>query len=435
MNPTQTVLAGNLRIERPHYSVPASEGGLSADELLSYTAGRTQFSTTIPGLQTAWDSTSMSALKRCPRYYQYMILQGLRPKSEALPLIFGIHYHTGHEIYAKQIAQGATPEQALSATVRYVLSATWDRGWSLSCSACQTTVFKYIENSAHCGSSDISGLTECPHCAAKFVLEADAAGADLADSSPASLSPDSDIVAEAGTALFTEVSDNHRTASLIKTEISAPWETTDTRRSRITLLRSIIWYYEHYKNDMVNTVTLATGKPAVELSVKLPTGVFSPANEEYYLCAHFDRIVEFAGDLYVADHKSSTFALTGDYFTKYSPDNQMSAYPFLANVTLGIPVRGVLIDAVQIGVGFSRFQRGPAHRTKSQLEEWFTGWKSFIRRAEDFAAERYWPMNEASCGNFGGCAFREVCSKSPESRHTFLQSNYFFVDWNPLKSR
>ncbi len=78
------------------------------------------------GVQFAWDSTSLGAAKRCPRYYNFTIRHGLRRKAEALPLTFGILFHKGREIYDKAIAAGVEHTQAQISLVRYILLATWN---------------------------------------------------------------------------------------------------------------------------------------------------------------------------------------------------------------------------------------------------------------------------------------------------------------------
>jgi hypothetical protein len=44
-------------------------------------------------------------------------------------------------------------------------------------------------------------------------------------------------------------------------------------------------------------------------------------------------------------------------------------------------------------------------------------------------------MNLSACGNYGGCPFRELCSRSPKVRENFLKSDYVDHNWDPLKAR
>lgn len=81
----------------------------------------TSFSPSVPGLQIAWDSTSLGLLKRCPRLYQYSMLDGWISKDAAIPLHFGILYHKGLERYDRLRADGADLDEALREAIRHVL--------------------------------------------------------------------------------------------------------------------------------------------------------------------------------------------------------------------------------------------------------------------------------------------------------------------------
>lgn len=88
-------------------------------------AGRLSFSPTLPTLQLAWDSTSLGALKTCPRYYQYNILEGYTAHTENVHLVFGTEFHAALELFDRARAQGMEHEDALLTAVAHVLTATW----------------------------------------------------------------------------------------------------------------------------------------------------------------------------------------------------------------------------------------------------------------------------------------------------------------------
>jgi hypothetical protein len=109
-------------------------------------------------------------------------------------------------------------------------------------------------------------------------------------------------------------------------------------------------------------------------------------------------------------------------------------------VVLDSPVRGVIIDAVQIlKEKPHHFARGFTYRTEEQLQEWVDGLQYWFATAETYAKENYWPMNDTACDKFGGCMFRGICSKDPGVRQAFLDSNFTKLAleerWNPLKPR
>lgn len=79
------------------------------------------FSSETPGFQIAWDSTSLGLIKRCPRLYYYQMIEGWQPKGMALPLIFGIHYHSAMETYDKAKASGLDHKDATREAIRHAL--------------------------------------------------------------------------------------------------------------------------------------------------------------------------------------------------------------------------------------------------------------------------------------------------------------------------
>lgn len=139
---------------------------------------------------------------------------------------------------------------------------------------------------------------------------------------------------------------------------------------------------------------------------------------------------------YIVTHNTTKTTLTARYFEGYSPDHQMSMYSFLAKSALSSPVNGVMIDAAQIAVGFTRFERGFTFRSPGQLNEWYDASMHTILRARAAHLENYFPMNPTACSNYGGCPFRRACCRSPEVREQFLKADYVQgAPMNPLEQR
>lgn len=294
-------------------------------------------------LQLAWDSTSLGALKTCPRYYEYVIVEGWTPRMLSVHLAFGQYYHSALETYDHARSAGADHDTATVAAVRRALSDTWVNG--------------------------------------------------------------------------------------------RPWNSDDKNKNRFTLVRTVVWYLEHFREDPMHTVQLANGKPAVELSFRFDSGHVTSEGEPLVLCGHMDRLVEYGGTYSVLDRKTTKTTISNDFFAGFSPDNQFSLYTSAGKVVYGLPIQGVIVDAAQVAVTFSRFMRGPSTRTPEQVDEWYNELQFWFRLAEFYAQQNYWPMNDKACGNYGGCAFREICSKSPSVRGKWLQASYKRRVWDPLQVR
>lgn len=214
-----------------------------------------------------------------------------------------------------------------------------------------------------------------------------------------------------------------------------PWDSEDSYKNRTTLVRSVIWHCEHYRNSPWQTVQLASGKPAVELSFRFEA--LEVAGESILLCGHMDKLVhsEAINKTFVADHKTSKNQLDARYFSQYTPHNQFSLYTIAGRVVLGDRCEGVLVSAAQIGVGFTRFALQPVGRPQAVLDEWLSDATYWISQAREFAQRNHWPMNDKSCSNYSGCSFARICKVSESHRKAHLQADFAPFNWNPLVVR
>lgn len=309
------------------------------------------FSSVIPQLPIAWDSTMLGLLKECPRKFQYVILEGWQSSGFAAHLEFGIAYHKALENYDNDKASGVDHDTATLNTVMFCMSY---------------------------GSRD-------------------------------------------------------------KNDRFVPYDALFTRepaKTRDTLLRSVLWYLEHFRDDPAQTVVLANGEAAVELSFKINLDMETPDGNPFLLCGHLDRVVDVDGQLWITDRKTTKNQISNRFWSQFTPNNQMSLYYMAGQLALKQPIRGILIDAVEIGATYSRFARHSIMRTPGQQDEWLKDTYTWIMIAMQYATEGYWPMNDKSCGNYGGCPFQPICAKDPKVRQTWLKSEgYHKRQWNPLISR
>jgi hypothetical protein len=187
----------------------------------------------------------------------------------------------------------------------------------------------------------------------------------------------------------------------------------------------------------MRTVILPNGKPAVELSFRYATSYISPDGNPYILCGHLDRLATLENMTFILDKKTSKYQLEDRWFEQFSPNNQMSGYAFAGKIVYKLPTQGVMIDGAQVLVNSTRFKRGFAHRTDSQLNEWYEEVGYWLSQAAFYAQTERWPMNDTSCDKWGGCEFRGICNRAPEVRSDFLNNpaKYAKRSWDPLKIR
>lgn len=284
------------------------------------------------GAQYAWDATSLTLLKECPRKYYYVMVANWQPKRKSHHLYFGQYLHSALETYDRLLADGADRETAIRGAIRRAIT--------------------------------------------------DSAGYEPGERKG----------------------------------------TPDKRKTRENLIRCLVWYFEKYNPDPCRTIRLANGAPAVELSFRFDAGL------GILLTGHLDRVAEFGDGVYVMDRKSTSSTVTGAsahyFFSGFNPDTQMTHYTLAGKVAYELPVRGVIIDAIQIGVETIEYGRDITHRSAAALDEYLENTYRWVSLAREFTAEDYWPMNESSCGNYGGCPFRSICALAPSNRERFLSTTF-----------
>ena len=305
------------------------------------------FSSRVPQLQLALDSTSLGEFKTCPRKYQYRILEGWVPRAQRIDLVFGLLIHGGVERYHHAKARGESHANALDAAVDWTLRETWD-------SAKQR-----------------------------------------------------------------------------------PLEMDDPQKNRISVFRTLVWYLDQWgeAGDPLQTIILQDGKPAVELSFQFGLGIYTQDGEEFIDCGHMDRMVQLQGDLYDTDVKTTRYQLDKKFFSQFSPDNQMYNYMTAGQIIAHKPIKGIIIDGLQIGAGFVRNQRHMLQINQKQIEEWLEELREWLEDLERCARRGYWRKNDKACNLYRGCEFRGICSRSPEARQEWLEADFQHEMWNPLEKR
>jgi hypothetical protein len=215
-----------------------------------------------------------------------------------------------------------------------------------------------------------------------------------------------------------------------------PWRSEDPYKNIWTLCRSLVWYLDHFRISTLETLLLSNGRPAVELSFRFP--IFHVAGEEILLCGHMDRVVKNLADAdrrSVHDRKTTKSALNNRFFNSFSPHNQFTIYTIASNVVFETSALGVTVDAAQTLVNSTNFAQRYSGRSTQVLDEWLGDAKLWIEQAARYAEANHFPQNDKSCGNYGGCAFIEVCSKAPSFRQAWLEQDFKPFTWNPLQSR
>lgn len=324
------------------------------------------------GVQFAWDSTSIKIAEDCLYKYKLKMIDGWQPASKSVHLLFGGWYASALERYYKLKATGLDTNDALCEVVRQALVETWFYN------------------------------PECEKCKGE--------GYDLDH-------PDGVPFSQSQAAVF-------------PCDCGKPWASDHTAKTRENLIRSIIWYVDQFEDDPVEIFIKPDGSPAVEYSFSFEV------DDGIMFSGHIDRLVQYGGGYYVMDQKTSGSTITPQFFDQFDPDSQMSLYTMAGKIIYRQPVKGVIIDAAQIAVGFTRFMRGFTFRDEPKINEWYKSAMYHIQAARKATEADYFPMNPSSCNKYAGCEFRRICNQSPHVRDNFLKGDFVKAErWDPLKRR
>lgn len=209
------------------------------------------------------------------------------------------------------------------------------------------------------------------------------------------------------------------------------------KRSVYTLVRSLIWFEAEYRDRPLPPLELANGRCALEYNFCLPLGMKASTGEDYLLVGNIDKIgTDADGYQYCVERKTTTTTLGPYFFTKYDPCMQTYLYDVVAAILFPkARLRGVIVEACQTAVDFTRFDRHPIERTPRQRAHWLEVIKYWIKRAEQDALDNSWDRAINSEGGFAS-VFKDVQRRDPSVWTAMLRTELSREPlWNPLVPR
>lgn len=241
-----------------------------------------------------------------------------------------------------------------------------------------------------------------------------------------------------------------------------PWMSADKKKNLHSLVRALVWYADDLargEGGEINTWTINQGlaqlpllKPATEVYWEAPLGVTAVTGEEYWLCGNLDRVVEWDGELWVLECKTTGSDISERYWEGWNPSIQVKTYDL--GLSLAKPewqLAGVAMEVHQVGVGFSRWVRMPLRYAAGLRDQWKVQIKDKLREIERWTEASQalgtihtgkplnllqppasaFPDNYTSCHGFdGGCWLRPVCRRRWQERDELLAGMPRWV-WEP----
>lgn len=351
------------------------------------------FDPASPKLQTAWDSVSLGAIMKCPRYYQYTILENIA--IEKVDLEFGKLAATGFETYKKDRLFGLTKMEAIHHVIDQTLKATWPDPFG-----------EWVE-AWHCDGTEPykngkGNRAVCPHAhKGAFELGPGPLACGLCGS---------------GTTTSFQYVPNH------------------VKKHRVSLLRVLTWWMLDQPEDFedgIHPYTFPDGTAAVELSFTLPLPRKTASGTQFTLSGHLDDISEMGLEHFIDDNKTTGTTLS-KAIAGYSPHYQIDTYDLVGSILWPDLIDGVMLDVSSLLTDGVKYGRQILRKNEELREEHLETIDYYLERAEEFARKGQWPMNKAACWN---CPFAEICSMSPSQRQRVLNTLPHREQWNPLVPR
>lgn len=183
---------------------------------------------------------------------------------------------------------------------------------------------------------------------------------------------------------------------------------------------------------------IANGKPAVEFTFALPTGILHPETGEPILYGgRCDMIGDMGGTLMIVDEKT-TSQLGNSWSKKWQMRGQFAGYVMAARTLGNLPVAGALIRGVSILKAGYGHAEAIVYFPEWQLERW---WGHVERTLRDMVCNwqeskthkdpRGFDQNFSdACAAYSSCQFLNLCMvESPEN---WIDGYFVRNAWNPL---
>lgn len=243
-------------------------------------------------------------------------------------------------------------------------------------------------------------------------------------------------------------------------EATAAWDLdadlSSGAKCRESLVRVIVWYVEQFggRSDPIRTARYQ-GEAMLEVPFRVSLadiqsmlGVPSRAcggvdSSQLFLVGRLDKVAFGLAedDLWIVERKTTSRTMNDFYFARYQPEIQTSLYPIIGRFLFPeYTLQGVMLEAIQCGVSFCRFQRVELPRHVDQMRETLATiehvFSDMIRTGcwSEPKLESQFLLNEAACMAGGSpCEFRRLCLDRPRNRPEAIAIYYTAREpWNPL---
>jgi len=211
----------------------------------------------------------------------------------------------------------------------------------------------------------------------------------------------------------------------------------DSAKSAERMAGAFEFYFERYPlgQDGTEPITFASGRRGIEFSFVEPVPISHPTTGEPILISgRMDAILSAHGGTFICDEKT-TSSLGASWSRQWDLRSQFTCYCWGA-AQHGIKVDGVLVRGISILKTKHDTQEAISYRPKWQIDRWYTQTLEWIEDMKrDYLAGKFRHNLDHSCAEYGGCAFRQVCSTQPSEQHSWLDTYFQRRHWDPVKGQ
>jgi len=208
----------------------------------------------------------------------------------------------------------------------------------------------------------------------------------------------------------------------------------DSAKSLERMCGAIEFYFDQYpmETDHAIPVTLPSGKRGIEFSFAEPIDIKHPVTgNPLVYCGRFDMLTDYAGAIYGEDDKTTT-SLGANWSKQWDMRSQFTAYCWGAKQA-GFPIAGFLVRGISILKTKYDTQQALTYRPQWMIDRWY---EQMLRDVAGFIQQ--WESGvydynlDASCNEYGGCVFRNICLTEPASQQNWLETAFVKRRWDPL---
>ncbi len=196
-----------------------------------------------------------------------------------------------------------------------------------------------------------------------------------------------------------------------------------------TLIRALVWYDAEFGSYELYRPVMTEPRQA-----KQWLGINAPCGNPYVMVGNYDEVVQetHSESRLVVERKSTTQTPGPWYWLDYDPSVQVNTYDWLA--AQSEKISGVLLEAVQCGIGFARFAHHPVYRTGQQRAHWLQTMQFWVKFAEQIAMAGDWDVAMNLATQRWDSIPRNIERRSPAVWQGLLRTELQKAEpWNPLE--